>query len=69
MPIDVFRITSQVTFFNADLNGSNGADVVTHHHQIDQNLVIEDSLEFTINNPKLDEQHHVFYQINKWLYF
>ena len=31
VPIRVFRETAQVTFFDAGVNGSNGADVVIHH--------------------------------------
>ena len=30
-PIHVFRETPQVSFFDAGVNGSNGADVVIHH--------------------------------------
>ena len=32
-----------------------------HHHQIDHNLVIEDSRKFTLINPKWDEPHHVIF--------
>ena len=31
VPIHVFRETPQVSFFDAGVNGSNGADVVIHH--------------------------------------
>ena len=31
VPINVFRETPQVSFFDAGVNGSNGADVVIHH--------------------------------------
>ena len=31
VPIRVFRETAQVSFFDAGVNGSNGADVVIHH--------------------------------------
>ena len=31
VPIRVFRETPQVSFFDASVNGSNGADVVIHH--------------------------------------
>ncbi len=31
VPIRVFRETAQVSFFDASVNGSNGADVVIHH--------------------------------------
>ena len=31
VPIRVFRETAQVLFFDAGVNGSNGADVVIHH--------------------------------------
>ncbi len=31
VPIRVFRETPQVSFFDAGVNGSNGADVVIHH--------------------------------------
>ena len=30
VPIHVFRETPQVSFFDAGVNGSNGADVVIH---------------------------------------
>ena len=32
VPIRVFRETPQVSFFDAGVNGSNGADVVIHHN-------------------------------------
>ena len=32
VPIRVFRETAQVMFFDAGVNGSNGADVVIHHN-------------------------------------
>ena len=31
VPIRIFRETPQVSFFDASVNGSNGADVVIHH--------------------------------------
>ena len=31
IPINVFRETPQVSFFDAGVKGSNGADVVIHH--------------------------------------
>ena len=31
VPIRVFRETSQVSFFDVGVNGSNGSDVVIHH--------------------------------------
>ena len=31
IPIKVFRETPQVSFFDAGVQGSNGADVVIHH--------------------------------------
>ena len=69
--ICVFYEPSQVSFFDAGVNGSNLAHVVIphkncihkyddghfahyyiHHHQIDHNLVLESSREFTFIKPK-----------------
>ena len=70
IPIHMFRETPQVSFFDAGVKETNGADIVIHHknavsppddgkfeqyyihhHQIDNNLVIEGSRTFTLINP------------------
>ena len=69
IPIHLFREAAQVSFFDAGVKKTNGADIVIqhknagsphdgkfeqyyiHHHQIDNNLVIEGSRTFTLINP------------------
>ncbi len=47
-----------------DLNGFE--QYYIHHHQIDNNLVLEGDRTFTLLNPLWDEPHHIVY-LNKFM--
>ncbi len=42
-------------------NDENFEQYYDHHHQIDQNLVLQGTRAFTLLNPEWDEPHHVIY--------
>jgi len=43
-PINVFRETPKVTFFDAGIDSSNGSDVVIHSGEADLGLISDENL-------------------------
>ena len=72
IPIHVFRETPQVSFFDAGVKGSNGADIVIHHKNAISPPDDENFEQYYIHNHQVDhnlviEGSRIFTLLNpKW---